>query len=187
MKSFILLLVVLIITFCTFPHLDFMKKTRTGAAQENFEPLNASSLPPILETYLRDNNINFELYTIPNHVKDLFALNSDFSSINKNKSKYSIILVQPRTENSNFKFLYDKLKDISSSYPNKFNIIHRYEGKISYPNSYDNQAAKDLMEHCNYFCLIDPQKETIFTFKKLTATEVESIEAILQQYSDITK
>lgn len=187
MKSFILLIVVLIIFCCVFPHFDFMKKTRTGVVKESFESLNSSSLPPILKTYFINNNIRFELYTIPNHVKDLFTFNSDFSSVYRNKSKYSIILVEPQIENLNFKLLCNKIKDLSSSYPHKYNLIYKYEGSVSYPNPYDTQAVKDLMEHCKYFCLIDPQNETLFTFRNLTATEVESVEAILQQYADIIK
>lgn len=188
MKSFIAFLVLLIIACYAFPHFDFMRKTRTGEKQESFEPLTSSSLPPILKTYFVNNHVSFELYTIPNHVKDLLTLNADFSSVFRNKSKISILMIEPKNENPNFKLLHEKLKTSITSYSNKFDMIYMYENKeISYPNPYDVRATKDLMEYCHYFCVIDPQRETLLTFKKLTATEANSIEPILQQYSYLIK
>lgn len=188
MKSFITFLIILIIACWTFPHFDFMQKTRSGEKQESFEPLTAAYLPPILKTYFANNHVSFELYKIPNHIKDLLTLNSDFSSVFRNKSKMSIIIIEPKNENQNFKLLQGKLKTSVASYSNTFNIIYIYENKeISYPNPYDVRATKDLMEYCHYFCVIDPQRETLLTFKKLTATEVDSVEPILQQYSYLVK
>lgn len=188
MKSFILFLIILIIACWTFPHSDFMKKTRSGVKQEAFEPLNSSSLPPILKTYFANNHVKFEIYKIPNHVRDLLTLNSDFSSVYRNKSKISIIITEPKDKNSNFDLLHSTVKKSLSDYPNKFNLIYRYESNnIDYANPYDTDSARDLMEICKSFCLIDPQRETVLTFKKLTATEVESVEAIFQQYSEIVK
>ena len=184
MKSFIAFLVLLIIACYAFPHFDFMQKTRTGEKQESFEPLTSSSLPPILKTYFVNNHVSFELYTIPNHVKDLLTLNADFSSVFRNKSKISILIIEPKNENTNFKLLHEKLKTSITSYSNKFNMIYMYENKEI---SYDVRATKDLMEYCHYFCVIDPQRETLLTFKKLTATEANSIEPILQQYSYLIK
>ncbi len=188
MKSFIAFLIVLIIACWTLPHLDFMKKTRSGVKQESFVSLDSSSLPPILKTYFADKHVKFEIYKIPNHVRDLLTLNSDFSSVYQNKSKISVIITEPKEKNSNFDLLHSNVKKSLADYPNKFNLIYRYENNnISYANPYDTDAANDLQEICKSFCLIDPQRETLLTFKKLTATEVESVEVIFQQYSEVEK
>lgn len=191
MKQFVVFLVILIIAGWTIPNLDFMKKTRTGAKQESYKSLTSSNLPEIAAAYIAENNIKIKMYELPNYIKDLFKYNGNFSSIYRSKPKYTIILIAPEVSSKdsiNFTSLRDKLESEVKNYPDSFNIIYILEDKnIHYTSPYDTEAVKSLMDHCNQFCLIDPKKNTLFTFKKISMTEINTLPVIIQQYAMLLK
>ena len=192
MKHFVVFLVVFIIACCMLPNFEFSQKTRRGEVQENFQPLTSRELPYVLSTYLSTNFVKFEVASIPNHVKDLFRYNKDFSIVYRTKPKYTFILVEPMDSVSNnqhaFKAMQDKLRSELKYYQNDYNIIYRQSNTpIDYSDPYDKKAVKSLLEQCRNFCMIDPNKDIIFVMKRLSNTEADAIPVLLQEYHELLK
>ena len=186
MKDFIVLTVAIFTMIISLYQFNFFEKTRTGERVEHFRTLNSQTLPYILANYLADKHAKYRLYRIPKYMDDFFKNNNDFSSVYKFQDKYSIIILSPvKNSNPEFDQFNNQLVKELKKYPDNFNVIFQYQNldKEVYLNTYDNKAYKDLLEYCNYFCLIDPQRNTLFTYQKYSITEVESIGVLLQQYS----
>ena len=192
MKHFVVLLVVFVIACFAFPRFDFMKKTRHGEHQEDFKPLISKVLPYTLSNYILRNNVKFELAEYPNHVKDLFKYNTDFSIVYRSKPKYTLILIEPSDrlslEGQSFIMFEDRLTKQLKYYPQDFNIIYRRQDTyIDYSNPYDKTSAEILLKYCRNFCLIDPSRNSIFVFKRLSNTEIEAVPVLLQEYHNLLK
>ena len=73
-------------------------------------------------------------------------------------------------------------------YQDSFNlVIYGDNLPADYHLKYDKDAYNELIKYCGAFCLIDPSKDTIFVFNKITNTEKESLEILFQQYSFLLK
>ena len=176
MKDFIILFIAIVCLTFAFQKSNIFSTTRYGKRQESFKSLNASILPPVLAGYLAERHAKYELYLIPNYMTDFLSLNKDFKSVYNEKPKYSIILFAPTNDNA------------SEYNSQSFNVLYFYENNNTiYENSYDNIAYKDLLEYCNHFCVIDPSRNTLLSFKRLGTSEMDSLSAILQQYSFMLK
>lgn len=191
MKNLVVLLFAIIALIFSLQSFNLFKTTRTGNMQQSYTTLTSKALPPIFASYLSSRNIRFELYKIPNYIKDFLSMNSEFSIVYRSKPKYTIIVFAPINESDKdyiaFQLFYEKLKKTIHNYPKNFNIIFRYENydDVIYKNTYDNAAFKDLMLHCKRFCFIDPSNDTMFVFKKLTMSEANALEALFQQYDSL--
>lgn len=191
MKNLVVLLFAIIALIFSLQSFNLFKTTRTGDIQQSYTTLTSIDLPPIFASYLSSRNIRFELYKIPNYIKDFLSMNSEFSIVYRSKPKYTVIIFAPINESDkdyiSFQLFYEKLKKTIHNYPKNFNIIFRYENydDVIYKNTYDNAAFKDLMQHCKHFCFIDPSKDTMFVFKKLTMSEINALEALFQQYDSL--
>lgn len=185
MKNFITFLILICVFLSYLSYKNILSKTRSGERQEPFKSLTSQNLPPILANYLADRNIRYSLYKIPNNV--------DYSSVYKVSPKYTIILFAPveKTDSAyaGFSVFYPKLLSEAKLYNNNFNIL--YNNRLSYDDlyndPYDKVAFEQFRKHCNYFCLIDPSKDTLFTFKNITISETEALEVLFQQYSFLMK
>lgn len=192
MKDFIILFIAIVCLTFAFQKSNIFSTTRYGKRQESFKSLNASILPPVLAGYLAERHAKYELYLIPNYMRDFLSLNEDFKSVYNEKPKYSIILFAPTNDNASeynsFKLFYNTLKKELNNYSQSFNVLYFYENNNTiYENSYDNIAYKDLLEYCNHFCVIDPSRNTLLSFKRLGTSEMDSLSALLQQYSFMLK
>lgn len=184
MKNFILLILSVILMLVCIMHFDLMATTRTGERLESFKSLDGSYLPPTLRTYLSNNHIRFELWTIPNYVKEFLATNKDYSIVYDSKPKYTILIYSSKIESSS-NIYHKTITDAIEPYAKYYNLIFQYKtsDKIVYNSPYDNRAVKELMEYCKSFCLIDPNRDTLFVFKNLKNTESDAIIALIQQYA----
>ncbi len=189
MKSFIVFLLSLIVLIITIQNMQIFQKTRDGARFENYSTLSSDSLPPILAGYLANEGARYGLYKIPNYVKDLLVNNIEYEIIYKTKPKFSIILISPEaviSKEPSAKAFYDALYESAKKYENDFNLmVLNHEPDKKYILKFDNQGYKGLKEHCLEFCIIDPSRDTMFAFSRLSLTETNAIEAVLQQYSQL--
>ncbi len=188
MQNLIIFLVIFIIFLFSFSNSHMMQKTRDGKKLENFETVNSQLIPQILANYLRNHSISYSVYKIPNYVRDLFKYHKNFSIIYSEHKKYSIILFVPSDKLSNdyaaFKPFYDKISEKVKEYPKTFNLISfNYDEKSDYKYSYDKLAYTDLQQYCDKFCFIDPTTNLMFTFNKISNSEVEALDVLFQQYA----
>lgn len=193
MKNIIILIIAFLCLFFSIKESNILKKTRYGQRQESIESLSASELPPILARYLGERYAKYELYRIPNYIKDLLLSNSDFKKIYEIKPIYTIVLFAPIDEKSqqykDFYLFYETLQNEVKLYPKSFDILFSYENKSNdmYKNTYDNEAYKDFIYYCRNVCIIDPSRNTMFSFKNLGVAERDSLPVVLQQYSFMLK
>lgn len=192
MKESIKHLLIFVIIVCALllcmPHIHMFKKTVSGKSYGYFKTETSTYLPPILARYLSDAGVHYSLYKLPNYVVDFLTFNNDFSAVYKSKPKFTIIVFLPEqnpTENyTNIKLLYDKLQSLIKFYNKDFNMIVREEWRTTrYIQGYERDAYKDLKSYCGNFCIIDPTGGMMFVFRKISFTEVEALEAVLQHYS----
>ena len=192
MKHFIVFIIVLIIAVISLQNSYMFSKTGTGEPYGYFKTVTSQTIPPILANYLRNSGVRYSVYQIPNLVKDFLGRNKDFSIVYKSKPKFSVLIFSPEKkvkENvSNFSSFYTKVKQQVNSYPDSFNLVV-YGDNLSadYRLRYDKDAYKELIKYCGAFCLVDPSKDTMFVFNKITNTETESLEILFQQYSFLLK
>lgn len=167
-------------------HFDLFASTRQGEHLESFKSIDGSYLPSSLVSYLANNHIKFELWIIPNYIKEFLSTNKDYSVVYNSKPKYTILIYSSQNETSTDNdFLYNTIANAIVPYAKYYNLIFQYKtnDKTVYKSPYDNRAVKDLMEYCRNFCLIDPNKDTLFVFKKLSNTETDAITALIQHYT----
>ncbi len=193
MRSFIAFIIILVAFFVSLQSTDFFAKTRDGHRYEYFNTVDAKNIPPIMAGYLRRLNIKYFIYKTPNYVKDLFLYNSEFRSIETSKPKCTVIVFPPSKEDkinsgSSFDYFYEKLTKLFQLYPNCFNkIIFTDSVERDYPMKYDNDALKSLKERCGSFCLVDPNRDTIFVFRRTTVTEGDALDVVFQEYNRLLK
>ncbi len=167
-------------------------KTRAGESYGYFKTVTSQYLPPILANNLRETGVRYSVYQIPNFVKDFLVNNKDFNTVYNSKPKFSVLIFSPEKkvkENiSNFQSFYKKVKEQVNMYQDSFNlVIYGDNLPADYRLKYDKDAYNELIKYCGAFCLIDPSKDTIFVFNKITNTEKESLEILFQQYSFLLK
>lgn len=188
MKSFIVFLLLVIIFIFCMQDMPLFQKTRNGVRFEYYKTVSAENVPPILAKYCVENGVKYSLYKIPNYVKDLLTYNQDFGIVYKSKPKFTIIILSPedhmKKEPSSYSLFYNRINTLSENYKKEFNLISvaNAENK-SYPLKFDNQGLKGLKEYCGGFCLIDPSRDIMFTFKRISATETKALDVLFQQYS----
>lgn len=187
MKELIVFIISVIILVFSVKDLPMFSTTRSGERFEYFDTIPSSDMPEVLRNYLKNENIVYHLYKIPNYVEDLLVYNNDFSIVYKSKPKYTIIVFSPEknlSENyASFKLFYEKLQKLSNEYSSSFNLITKNESdKVRYPMKYERQAYSELRNKCGGFCLINPSNNTIFVFKRITISEKDALDAVFQQY-----
>ena len=194
MKNFIILIIAFLCLFFSIKESNIFKKTRYGQRQESIKTLSASELPPILARYLAERYAKYELYRIPNYIYDFLSSNDDFKQIYDIKPKYTIVLLAPTDDKSSdykeFTAFYEAIQKEIKAYPKYFHIIYSYENngkKDVYKNTYDNEAYADFSKYCGNVCVIDPSRNTIFSFKNLGSAEMDSLAALIQQYAFLLK
>lgn len=192
MKHFIIFIIILIIAIISLQNSYMFSKTRTGESYGYFKTVTSQTIPPILANYLRESGVRYAVYQIPNFVKDFLERNKDFSIVYKSKPKFSVLIFSPEEkvkENvSNFSSFYTKIKEQVNSYPNSFNLVVYGDNlPADYRFRYDKDAYKELIKYCGAFCLVDPSRDMMFVFNKITNTEKESLEILFQQYSFLLK
>lgn len=161
MKHFLVFIIALVIAFLSLQNSYMFSKTRAGESYGYFKTVTSQYLPPILANNLRETGVRYSVYQIPNFVKDFLVNNKDFNTVYNSKPKFSVLIFSPEK----------KVKENISNYRLK----------------YDKDAYNELIKYCGAFCLIDPSKDTIFVFNKITNTEKESLEILFQQYSFLLK
>ncbi len=192
MKHFVLFLVIFIIAIFSLQDLYMFSKTRTGQHYEYFKTITSQSIPPILANYLKNNNVRYSVYIMPNYVKDFLNHNKDFSVVYKSKPKFSVLIFSPdkkvKESSLNFMSFYSKVREQVNMYSDSFNLIVYGDNlKADYRLKYDKDAYKELLKYCGAFCLIDPSRDTIFVFNKISNSEKEALEALFQQYNFLVK
>ena len=111
MKDFFILIILSVVCFFSLNNVHFMSKTRFGESLGYFKSVSSVSVPPILANYLRNNNVRYAVYEIPNYVKDFLIYNKIIKRFNKNmrnfRKKFKIInrmkVIQKRILNKLFK------------------------------------------------------------------------------------
>lgn len=189
MKSFIVFLVSLIILLIAVQNMQMFQQTRDGKRFENYSDVPAATLPPILVKYLANEGARYAVYKIPNYVKDLLLYNDEYITVYKSKPKFSIILISPELfieKQPSYKSFYDKVYELAKMYENDFNLLVLNLNKDKkYTLKFDEQGYKGLQEHCADFCIIDPSRDTMFSFNRISITETNALEAVFQQYSGL--
>ena len=183
MKNFIVFVILLIAFLISLPKMHYFMKTRNGVRFENFQSESALNLSPILRNYLDNAHITYYLYKLPNYVIDFLKYDKEFSTIYKNTKKATIIIFsQDRKQETSATGLYSNAQNLQKKYAAVYNLIIRDEIlPPKYIQEYDNIAYKDFREYCSGFCILNPSNNTMFTFKRITNTETEALEAIFQQ------
>ena len=107
-----------------------------------------------------------------------------FSTIYKNDKKATIIIfTQDRKQETAAVGLYSNAQNLQKKYSTMYNLIIRDEIlPPKYMQKYNNIAYKDFREYCSGFCILNPSNNTMFTFKRITNSETEALEAIFQQF-----
>lgn len=187
MKSFIVFLISIIVFIIAIQNMQIFQKTRDGVRFENYSTLSADSLPPILAGYLSNEGVRYTVYKIPNYVKDLLVHNIEYECVYKNKPKFTVLLISPDifiNKQPSYRAFYDKVYEMSKKYEEDFNLLLlNHDEKKKYILKFDEQGYKGLKEHCADFCIIDPSRDTMFTFSKVSITETNALEAVFQHYS----
>ena len=192
MKHFIVFIIALVIALISMQNSYMFSKTRTGESYEYFKTVTSQYIPSILANFLKESGVRYSVYKIPNFIKDFLMKNNDFSIVYASKPKFSVLIFSPERnvkENiSNFQSFYSKVKEQVNMYPESFNLVVYGENLASnYRLKYDKDAYNELIKYCGAFCLIDPSRDTMFVFTKITNTEKEALEVLFQQYSFINK
>ncbi len=192
MKHFLVFIIILIIAIISLQNSYMFSKTRKGEPYGYFKTVTSQYIPPILANNLRETGVRYSVYQIPNFVKDFLVNNKDFNAVYNSKSKFSVLIFSPEKkvkENvSNFQAFYTKVKEQVNMYPDSFNLIVYGDNlPADYRLKYDKDAYNELLKYCGAFCLIDPARDMMFVFNKITNTEKESLEILFQQYSFMMK
>ena len=184
MKSLIVFFILLVVFFISLQHMHVFMKTRNGIRFENFQTESSENLSPILTNYLNNAHVTYHLYKMPNYVVDFLKYNNEFSTIYKNKQKATMIIFsQDRKSESAATGFYYNAENLYKKYNTSYNLIVRNEvSSPDYIQYYDKVAYKDLREYCSGLCILNPSNDTMFTFKRITNSESEALEAVFQQY-----
>ena len=174
----------LVVFFISLQHMHVFMKTRNGIRFENFQTESSENLSPILTNYLNNAHVTYHLYKMPNYVVDFLKYNNEFSTIYKNKQKATMIIFsQDRKSESSATGFYYNAENLYKKYNTSYNLIVRNEvSSPDYIQYYDKVAYKDLREYCSGLCILNPSNDTMFTFKRITNSESEALEAVFQQY-----
>ena len=185
MHKFTSTLIIIILCVIIIAQSHFLQKTRDGKFFGYFRTIPQKELPVVLTSYMNRQNIPCHLYKMPNYVVDFLKFDKDFAPAYRS-GKYVIIIFpnnksSDRQAQNNF---YSKLNSLYNKNRQHYVFIERNEISIPhYVLSFDQAAYKDLREYCGLFCLINPAKETMFTFAHMTDSEIEALEVLIQQYS----
>ena len=179
-----IMLAIILIIIIVFP-IVFASKTRDGKSYEKFKPAPNNELPMVLRNYMKQNFIPYSYYEMPNYVVDFLKYDKDYS-IAYNSGKFVIITYSKEESRSNkqsLKDFYKKLKSLLPEVQDKYILVERNE--ITTPHyvlDFDRQGYADLRSHCKNFCLINPKDNTMFVLYRISNSENEALELLLQQY-----
>lgn len=191
-KSGIALLVfeiLLVLFLVSLSNTTFMQKTISGQRFEYLQTMNSNFLPKVFTDFARRNHIKYKLYKTPNYIEELFKLNNEYLPIYKSGKKYTII-VFPSSKNKslNLEIFYNELTTLLKLHHESFNYLSfDYDNDIKYNIKPYNYAYKDLKSMCKVFCLVDPVRNTIFSFSDNRNIETEALSILLQEYSLLSK
>lgn len=188
MKHLVVFIIFLILVVCCLRDLHMFSTTKSGVPFEYFKTITSEVTPEILANYLNRTNINYSVYKIPNYVHEFMFFDKRFSYVYKSGDKYTILIFKPqkyvKSNSSAYSVFYAKLRElVNTEYSDCFNIIVQSELQEQLLlDASSDIGYKDLVEYCGSFCLIDPVNDTMFVFKKISNTEAEALEVLLQQY-----
>ena len=188
MKHLLIFIVFLIIGLFCLQDLHMFSQTKDGARFEYFKNVTTKTTPLILSNYLNRVSVHYSIYKIPNYVHEYMVYDKRFSYVYNSGGKFTILIFKPQqyvsTNNSAYDFFYQTLKNlVNTEYKDSFNIIVQEDFQENLLSQKVNSVAyRDLKEYCGSFCLIDPVQDTMFVFKKISNTEAEALEVLLQQY-----
>ncbi len=166
----------------------FMQKTVNGQRFENFTIIDSRFLPQVLSNYMRRNYVKYQYYKLPNYITDLFKYNKDFYPIYHSGLKHTVIVFTSVNDNFVLGTFFNKISEQIKNHPDKFNYInHDSDKKVKYPHQAYNYAYKDLKDYCKQFCIIDPERNTLFTFSRITNSEIEALDIVFQEFGYIAK
>ncbi len=163
----------------------FMQKTTSGEHFEDFTTIDSRFLPQVLSDYMKRNYVKYRFYKIPNYVKELFKYNKDFYPVYHSGKKHTVIIFTPAHKNTQLTPFFNKLSIETKIRQREFNLIKINSDKVSSPPY--QTAYKDLRSYCKNFCIIDPERNTLFTFSRITNTEVEALGVVFQEFGYIAK
>lgn len=163
----------------------FMQKTTKGEHFEDFTTIDSRFLPQVLSDYMKQNYVKYRFYKIPNYIKELFKYNKDFYPVYNSGKKHTVIVFTPANKNTQLTPFFNKLSIETKRCRREFNLIKINSGK---ENSLPYQSAyKDLRSYCKIFCIIDPERNTLFTFSRITNTEIDALGIVFQEFGYIAK
>ena len=184
MKHYSKILVVLFVIVIFF-QLFSSDKTRDGKPFEKFERAKTEELTSVLRDYMWQNYIPYTYYKVPNYVMDFIKYDKDFSSAYRS-GKYIIITfpnVKSKVNNHALENLYLRLGEYISEYGKQYIYIKRNE---TVPPHYvlksDKLGYRDLKSYCNNFCIINHNNKRMFALTRITDTEIDALELVLQQF-----
>lgn len=163
----------------------FMQKTISGERFEYFTTIDSRFLPQVLSDYMKRNYVKYRFYKIPNYVKELFKYHKDFYPIYNSGKKHTVIVFAPLNRNSLLTPFFNKLSTEVKKHQDEFNLIKISSDKKN--SQLYKTAYKDLRSYCKNFCIIDPERNTLFTFSRITNTEMDALGIVFQEFSYIAK
>ena len=186
MHKFSTLLLILVICGILFSQSHFLKKTRNGVSYGYYESLTKQELPYVLAEYLKNAKIPYTLYKMPNYVVDFLKYDKGFSHAYRS-GKYMIITFTSEKKDlkySSVDSFYNELDNLMSDNRRFYNYIRRDERKPPhFILDVDKDGYEDLRYYCKCFCLINPAKNTMFVFSKITDSERDALDVLIQQYA----
>jgi len=162
------------------------QRTRSGERFEDFQTVALQNITPVLSNYMRDAHISYTIYKIPNYVREFIKYNKDFGEI-YTSGKYTIVTFtgfkRPPKNAQTLKNFYKRLNKEAYNHQGFFDYINRPEIlDTHFVLKNDKMGYKDFRLYCNRFCIIDPNRDTMFVFKHITESEIKALGVVFQEY-----
>lgn len=183
--SFLFLIIMVVLFLFSIKECDFMQHTVYGERVEPLKSLDSRYLPKVFTNYAFQNRVRYRLYKIPNYMEEFFRYNKEYLPIYKSGKKHTVLVFSGKTKNQqNSNIFYQKLSSELKTFPKSFNYLEfDYKLKKDYAFRSYNMAYHDLKSLCKVFCLVDPVRNTIFTFYDNRNVETDALGVLFQEYA----